>query len=224
MAKTKTLKSDKAHQAYYIEENGKKVRVPGVTTITGVLDKPALKYWGNRIGLEGIDIKNYVDKRAEMGTLAHAMVEAFLLKETVDTTEYSQVAIDAAENAFLSFLEWEKKHTYEVHGIEMQLTSKSLRVGGTCDIYWTLDGVPTLTDLKTGSGIYPEMKVQACAYADLLLDNGHLVESVSILNIPREEDERFEYCEIQSADWDIYAEAFRACRRIYDLKKKVKWY
>jgi len=218
------LKSDKAHQQYYIEENGKKVRVPGVTTITGLLEKPALKHWANRIGLEGIDIKNYVDKRAEMGTLAHAMVEAYLLKETVDLNEYSQISIDAAENAFLSFLEWQKRHDYKIHGIEMQLTSNELRVGGTCDIYWTLDGVPTLTDLKTGSGIYPDMKVQACAYAYLLADNNYDVDAISILNIPREEDERFEYCEVQAEDMGAYINIFKACRKIYDLKKLVKWY
>ena len=51
------------------------VRLPGVTTITGIEDKPALKYWGNKIGLQGIEIRNYVDGLARIGTLAHYLAE-----------------------------------------------------------------------------------------------------------------------------------------------------
>ena len=51
----------KQHGPYLLKD---KTRVPGVTTITGILDKPALKTWANKIGLQGIEIKKYVDSLA----------------------------------------------------------------------------------------------------------------------------------------------------------------
>ena len=215
-----TLKSDKAHTRYTIDG----VRVPGVTTITGVLNKPALVGWANRMGLDGIDTRNYVDNRARMGTLAHEMVEAYLQGREVDLSEESPATVEAAENAMLSFHEWAKGHEYRVIDIEMKMVSPSWRVGGTCDIYWTLDGVPTLTDLKTGNGIYPDHKCQTMAYASIMRENGLDVQRVSILNIPREADEVFGYEVIQPAEEPVYREVFEHALSIYQLKKKVRWY
>lgn len=216
----KTLKTDKAHTQYRIDG----VRVPGVTTITGVLNKPALIAWANRMGLEGVDTKKYVDNRAAMGTLAHDMVEAYLTGEEVDTSEYSAEAISAAENAMLSFHAWAKDHTYKVLGVEMKMLSRRWRVGGTCDIYWELDGVPTLTDLKTGKGIYPDHKCQAMAYGQIMRENNMSVAQVSILNIPREEDEVFGYEVIQREEEPLYTQIFEACLSIYQTKKQLRWW
>jgi len=221
---TKTLKKDKAHQQYHIEENGKRIRVPGVTTICGVLAKPALIPWANRIGLEGIDVKTYVDTRASMGTCAHNMVEAFLRGEEFDTSEFSQVEIDSAENSVLSFYSWLETHEYEVIGIEMQLSSPDMRVGGTIDIYWTLDGVLTLTDLKTGKAIYRDMGMQVSAYAALLREEGHQVDRVSILNIPRAEDEEFRFEVFTRDEEKRFLDVFEHCRAVYELKKSLRWY
>ena len=50
-------------------------RVPSVTTVLGVMAKPQLVYWANKIGLEGIKVNEYVDDKAVIGTLAHYMAE-----------------------------------------------------------------------------------------------------------------------------------------------------
>lgn len=217
----KALKKDKAHQSYFVEEDGKKVRVPGVTTVTGVLDKPALKYWANKIGLEGIDMKSYVDTRANMGTCAHDMVEAFLLKQIPYLDEFSKVEVDHAENSLLSFYEAIKGVEYEVIGVEMQLVSPIHRYGGTCDIYWKYNGKYRLTDLKTGKDIYPEMWTQVAAYAQLLRENGHEVDDVSIMNIPRAEDEAFKHETIMPEKLELHWELFTHCLAIYELNKKI---
>ena len=39
-------------------------RVPGVTTVLGILNKPALIKWANNLGLQGIDSATYVDETA----------------------------------------------------------------------------------------------------------------------------------------------------------------
>ncbi|MBD3393661.1 MAG: hypothetical protein GF410_16730, partial [Chitinivibrionales bacterium] len=65
-------KKGKVHTRYY-NKAGK--QVPGTTTITGVMNKSALVKWANGLGLRGIDVKNYVDELATIGTLAHYMIE-----------------------------------------------------------------------------------------------------------------------------------------------------
>ena len=215
------LKSDKVHQRYF---NAAGKRLPGVTTITGVLDKPALKAWANRIGLEGIDMKSYVDKRAEMGTCAHDMIEAHLNGSEFDKTEWAPVVIDQAENSFLSFLNGVGKDKYEVIATEQQMISERMQIGGTCDIIWIFNGVLTLTDLKTGKGIYPEMFCQAVAYAEIAKENGHAIDRVSILNVPRAEDEEYRHEFIKPEDYKTYLDIFLHCVDIYNLKKSVRWY
>jgi hypothetical protein len=50
MDKIKSI--SKAHTIYKTAEG---VRVPGATTITGLLNKPYLVPWANKLGLEGIE-------------------------------------------------------------------------------------------------------------------------------------------------------------------------
>ena len=82
----KIKKISKAHTIYKTSE-GK--RVPGATTITGLLNKPYLITWANKLGLEGVDSTKYRDEAASVGTLAHAMIQAHLEGEKLDYDEYS---------------------------------------------------------------------------------------------------------------------------------------
>ena len=63
MAKAVKNNKNRAHTIYKNEE-GK--RLPGVTTIVGLLDKPQLRVWANRIGLDGIDLNSYMDDLANI--------------------------------------------------------------------------------------------------------------------------------------------------------------
>ena len=51
-------KRAKAHTAY---KTAGGQRVPGVTTVLGVINKPALVPWANQLGLQGINSSTYVD-------------------------------------------------------------------------------------------------------------------------------------------------------------------
>jgi len=217
----KMLKKDRTHQRYYIEENGKKIRVPGVTTICGINAKPALIGWANKMGLDGIDTRSYVDSRANMGTCAHDMVEAFLLGKEPYLDEFSKVEIESAESSLLSFHESMKGVEYKLIGLEIQLVSKHLRCGGTIDIYWEYNGKKRLTDLKTSKTIYPDQWTQVAAYWGIMLDNGLEVDEVSILNIPRAEDEEFLHPVMAKEKLQLHLERFRHSRAIYDLNKSL---
>ena len=212
------VKKAKAHTIYKV--NGK--RVPGVTTVLSVLNKPALVKWANNLGLQGIDSSKYRDEMAEIGTLAHLMILNYFKGIETDTSDYSKTQIDLAENCLLSFWEWEKQHKIDVIMAEGQLVSK-MGFGGTIDLYCLLDETPTLVDFKTGKAIYPEMFYQLAAYKHLL-DEAYCVPNSSlncrILRIGRSEDEGFEERVVTdtSKQWEI----FQHCLAIYNLKKEVK--
>jgi len=218
MEKTKDApKKSKAHVRYELP-NGTKI--PGVTTVLGILNKPALVIWANRLGLQGIDSTKYRDEMADIGTLAHQMIVDYFNKVKTDTSEYSQSQIDLAENCLLSFWEWEKGHKIEVIMAEAQLVSQEYGFGGTIDCFCKLDGQPTLLDFKTGKAIYPEMFYQLAAYEQLLAEAGKLIEVTRILRIGRDADEGFE--ERSVGKLDKHFELFKHCLAIYNLQKEVK--
>ncbi len=183
-------KKVKAHIRYKLADG--KTIVPGCTTVLGLLNKPALVPWANKLGLQGIDVAKYVDDKADIGTLGHAMVTDKLIGVETDTSDYSKNQIDLAENCALSFWEWEKTHKIEeVYFVEKPLVSELHRFGGTQDIYCRINGKKNLIDLKTGKGIWPEHIYQVAALKTLLNENNHDVDEVRVINIPRSEDEAF---------------------------------
>jgi hypothetical protein len=210
----------KAHIIYKLADDS---RVPGCTTICGILDKPALLEWANRIGLQGIEMRRYVDDKADIGTLAHDMIVCHLKEETCDTSDYSKNQIEQAENAMLSFLEWEKGHEIKLCFAEKPFVSETYRYGGMIDVYAVVDGVEELIDFKTGSGIYPEHILQVGGgYRLLLEDNGACPDRIRILNIPRTNNENWGEVVVGKKQMELNGELFLTCLKAYNLRKMIK--
>lgn len=210
--------SSKSHNSRYLNKAGK--RVPGVTTFLGVLAKPALISWANKLGLQGIDSTKYVDSLAGAGTCAHYLIECHLKREKPILDDFTQNQIELAENSVLKFYEWEKNHELEVLGSELVLISEQYQYGLTIDLYCKLDGKKTLIDFKTGKAIYPEMTMQVAAYKHGLEENGYEVEDARILRIGRDETEGFEDRKLSNLDKGF--EIFKHCISIYQLQKELK--
>jgi hypothetical protein len=207
----------KAHQRY---KNKAGEIVPGVTTITGLKAKPQLVIWANRLGLKGIDSSKYRDEKADIGTLAHAMILAHLKGEQADTSDYSANQITEAENCFLSYLAWAKGKDIKPNLVEQSLISEAYQFGGCLDFYGTINGELVLVDYKTG-GIYDEAKIQTCAYRQLLIENEHPApDKIIILGIPRTEDEKFQ--EVTFTKFDVGWKYFKNLRENYNLDKLLK--
>ncbi len=228
----KQTKADKAvakrTKAHTIYKNAAGKRIPGATTITGVLNKPALVKWANNLGLEGIDSSKYVDEMASIGTLAHYIVECHIKeiltgeKVEPDFSNATPNQIDLATNAALKFFEWEKGHKVIYLASEMICISEKHQFGGQCDIYAELDGKKTLIDIKTCKGIYPEQFTQVTAYSELLKECGYPVDDVRILRIGRDESEGFDDKKVPFLD--LHWKRFLACLEIYQLNKTInKW-
>lgn len=218
MDKLKSM--SKAHTRYYTSTGE---LVPGSTTVTGILNKPALVRWANQLGLQGIDSTKYVDKAAKIGTLIHYLVECHITKKTPDLDDFTKAEQEIAQVGFNKYLDWESKHSIEPIFNEKGYASDKLRYGGTCDFYCKLDGKYTLVDFKSCKGIYDEQFVQVSSYANLLKENGHKVEQILILRIGRDETEGFEEKYIVPKQEKLYFNVFKNLLKIYYLKKELGW-
>lgn len=210
-------KKSKTHTIYRLDSGEK---VPGATTVLNVLDKPALIPWAWKLGMEGVDYRTYRDKAAEIGTLAHYMIECELKGIEPDLTDYAPFQIDLSENCLLSWYEWKKNHDIQVIFSEMPLVSELYRYGGTIDCYATVDGVKTIIDFKTGKGVYDSHVYQVAGYATLLEANGYPVEAIRILNIPRSNDETFQEKIVK--DYYPAWKVFLSCVDVYYAQKEFK--
>ncbi len=211
-------KRSRVHTRYYNRE-GK--LLPGVTTVLGVLNKPALGPWHNKMGLQGIDTAKYVDAMALIGTIGHQMICDHNRGVPFQTNGHPAELIDKAENCFLSYLAWEKQHIVEPILCEAGLVSETYGYGGTVDMLANVDGVPTLIDYKTSRALYAEHMIQVAAYFELLIENGHRVQALRVLRIGRDETEGFAERVIGIEESDKCFDLFCHALKIYHLQKQI---
>ena len=213
----KTPSKAKAHTVY---KNAQGKRVIGVTTVLSLLEKPAIHHWIANVTREGYDWTKYRDDKGTIGSLAHAMILADLKGEETDTSEYSNLQIEQAENSFLSWLEWRKGKDIKPMLLETPLVSEQYQFGGTPDFLGHLNDDVVLMDYKTG-GIYQEAYLQACGYRELLIENNYSPpEKAIILGIPRTEDENFK--EVTYTNFKTGWEIFKRLNEVYQLLKELK--
>ena len=171
---------------YYFDGRGP---WPGVTTVTGVLDKPALVRWfKEQVALAAIEhaerlvadrkagnteaavafllaTRNEGTEGRERGTRIHAALESILRREPFDTNPADEPAIAGARL-------WLNKHGVEPLEIEAFLINETEGYGGTCDLIANIDGVIWLLDWKTSKSVafpdgkvYSDMRLQLAAYS-----------------------------------------------------------
>ena len=207
----------KAHQRYKTKDG---IIVPGVTTILSILAKPALIYWSWNLGMQGIDYRKVSDKAKDVGTLAHYLIECDIKGIKPDTSEYSSVVIDKAENAYLAWLEWKK----ELGEIEIVASEEQLvcdRFGGTLD--WVIKKADDyiLVDFKTSKAFYFEMAIQISAYKYLWnwVHPDKKIKFEFLLRIGKE-DAEFEPRKL--GDLDKEFKLFMSLLDVYILKKEIE--
>lgn len=165
---------------YAVELHGRHI-APSVTTVIGVLDKPALApaaaketaiyavtkrhQWQNLSRYEAVDLvkkhhRKIWDEKANRGTVVHELALAWSKGLEVDVTADCVPYIDALERFYL---DWHPRW------VEAERTVVSnngdLSYGGSFDgIVDLKDGYRYLIDLKTGKGIWPTTALQLAAY------------------------------------------------------------
>ena len=155
-------------------------RVPSVSTILSRFkDSGALMKWAYTTGrthgyLEGTgkdaptSLYEVSGKAADIGTAAHAMVEARIAgDEPLMREEYMALDFDdraKAQNAFGMYEQWAAQSSLKIVAQEMQLISEEHRFGGTPDAIGKINGELCLVDWKTSNGVYSDYLLQLAAY------------------------------------------------------------
>lgn len=162
-------------------------RLPSVTTILSRFkESGALMKWAYTTGREhgrlealGQDaptsLYDVSGKAADIGTAAHAMVEAHI-KGGNPLECVSYCALNAedqarAHNAYTTYLDWQQMSRLEIVEQEIYLVSEQHRFGGTPDAIGLVRGELCLVDWKTSNGVYADYLLQLAAYRLLWEEN-----------------------------------------------------
>lgn len=177
----------KNHQYYFNGEGP----WPGVTSITGVLDKPPLVNWKmNQVALAAIEqAERLIEDREsgktdaavkylttlsttamDRGSRIHGSIEQILLRQPAVVDERDAAAVEGAR-AWLN--QQARVHGLRPLEVESYLINPTLGYGGTLDLIAEMDGVAWLLDWKTGNSVawpsgevYAEHRLQLAAYAN----------------------------------------------------------
>lgn len=144
---------------FYVNSKGEKV--PSVTTILSVINKPDLLKWANALGLKHIGYEEYMNSRAEIGTDFHKMAEDYMSGRPVEGVHFKE-----SIEMFNRFMIWAKNHYYKVYRSEFSLVGK--RFGGTIDAIADVDGAFSIVDYKTAKEVYIDFFIQLAGYGLLL--------------------------------------------------------
>jgi hypothetical protein len=166
MEKTKLVRNA-PHQKYFLSDG--KTQVPGGSTICKIGDDPAaLIHWAWNLGREGKDYKKERDKAADVGTIAHFLIECFLNEQVADLSDYDQADIDKALVCYNKFHDWWNEQSLEKVATEIQLVHNAARYGGTIDLVAKRsNGDHVLIDFKTSKKISDSYWRQCAGYAAL---------------------------------------------------------
>jgi hypothetical protein len=221
----------KAHQRYRTKAGA---IVPGVTTILNLLNKPFLVPWAWRLGMQGEDYRKVTQQAADIGTIAHYLIECHIKGEPADPNrlaEFSQVNLAAAQVAYHKFEAW-----WEEQGLclfkcrdmddelvptsEVRLVSDTLLYGGCIDILAVNKRKERLLlDIKTSKAVYDEYRYQLAAYMHLWEENNPKLplDGAYIIHVSKETgDIGFIFLgRVLETEWQI----FDHLRAIYRLQR-----
>jgi hypothetical protein len=226
-------------QPYYVDG----VRVPSVTTILSLLDKPALKRWASNMAIEAVEalaaqrpitgedclewrrsppFEVRREKAADAGTYAHAIVAASLKGEPFPDApllmpqEDRERAADCAGRV----VRWLDEKGVKVLSVEQALTCPVKRFGGTHDLVCERAGITYIADLKTGKGAYDEVLPQLGAYRHLVAtQTAHKPTHGLLLHAPL--DGPLMVRVVSQGALSDAEQMFFGLREVYDARKRL---
>lgn len=209
--------------------------VPGVTTILKVIDKPALIQWSANMACDhflrelasGRTDHTVIHKEAKTahrkkskdaanaGTNVHEYAEAHFKKQTLP-----ELKTDEAKRGVDAFHKWLDSHKIKVIASERRLFSREHFFAGTCDFVAEIDGVMGVGDIKTSSGIYPEMRLQTAAYQHALQEEKGITFPVRW--IIRFDKKTGEFEAKSFYDFDLDFAGFKAALALHKTLKEIE--
>jgi hypothetical protein len=172
---------------------------PTVTQLLSLLNKPALMNWANKLGLEGINLKDYQAKSKANGINLHKQIEAFeMLNIPFEQVDVQDKYINFMENKYI---------------INMEQNIETAYFSGRYDAKMLIDGDDYIVDFKSSSAIYLENKLQLTAYKMANVDC-----NIAIIEIPG-----FILKPI-NIDFSKYSKILQCLSQIWHLKNELGEY
>ena len=197
-------------------------RVPSVTTILNRFkDSGGLIHWAWQLGKDGKDYREERDKAADVGTIAHEMVDCDIHGREFDPSQYDRELVAKATRCFEAYKDWAASHKLRPAETEMQLVSERYRYGGTPDVLF-VDGRLVLGDWKTSNRVYPEYLCQLAAYRWLVIENRPEMNVAPDAYLLRFDKEHGDFHVHHYTDLDDAWRAFIRMRELYDLMNALK--
>lgn len=201
----------------YFNKAGSKV--PGTTTVIGAClgwNKQQLMWWANQQGLKGKNHRDEANKAADIGTEAHAMVEAHINRLSIPEGSPKAVA------AYQEYIEWQKRTNIQIIGSEIALVSEAHQYGSTLDAMGTHDSAYELLDWKSSNGAYADHVIQLAAYGMNWVENNpdKPIQRVHLCRFGKEggfHHHSWKWNDLLPA-WD----AFQCLLKLYMLKKPIE--
>lgn len=138
--------------------------------------------WTARVGRSWRNIR---DRAASIGTLTHEAIENCLRGDPTPPSVPDDMKRNV-EQATYAWSRWyQSKQDIVTLAVERTVVRQDLGVGGTADLWCELDGVPTIVDWKTSSGIRKKHKVQLAAYWLLAEAEGFHPEQLAVVRLDR---------------------------------------
>ena len=239
------LKFDDKRHRYTLD--GK--RIPSVTTILGVLDKPGLPYWsaglvardaienhgywGQRIH-NGEDPEQVIrdlkrspwkerDKAARRGTRIHQVLEA---AAHGDPTDCPRDLLPMAQQA-VDLLDREDVRTLET---EARGYNRELWYAGTIDLIATVRGETWLLDWKSSRSVHETHVMQIAAYAHMdtiLTIDGEKkpmphIDRLGIIHISDDSASLVDAGDPDGPAWDIFQAAHTIHSHMWEITNMIK--
>jgi hypothetical protein len=159
--------------------DGREFRVPGVTTVLGNIgwSKDGLMYWANKMGRAGYDLNQARGLgAADIGTIAHALVEAHIDISGKGAAEHDRILAEAPEafrapamSAFEAYRRWEGQTRGQIIATEVWLVNAEYETGGCIDaLRIEEDGTLAVLDWKSANGTYEDHLLQIAAYTEFI--------------------------------------------------------
>lgn len=234
----KEFKFDEKKHIYTLD--GK--RLYGVTTVLGVIAKPALIQWaanmaveyvaehlpsaiGNREDLTAVLKEARVAHRkkkegaADIGTIIHKVIENWVSKSEEPIKGYDKLTEDEERivgTAVQNFKDWVWKNEAKILSSEKRLYSEELWVAGTADLVLEIKGKTYIGDIKTTSGIYDKTPFFQCAgYRKMCEDmDGTKFDGSVIIRLDKKTGELEEK---YSYDYEGDLKGFLACLTLFKV-------
>lgn len=209
---------------YYAYKDGKKIRVPAVTTILRQLgwSTESLIYWANQAGLDGMTTDEARSVPLDVGTVTHARIEADLKGlPDVDLSGLTNEIREQSDRAFSAWLSWKSDNQFSLMESEHELISESLMFGGRLDIAMDRSS-RCILDFKAAKGIYPDNIAQLAAYRYLWNEHypDRAIERCAILRLSKT-DGAHHYSAWPKETIDLGWRAFEHALDLYRIQKEI---